>query len=74
MPAVRSMNFTAVIERDLSTGVLVGSVPGIPGAHSQGANVEELRHNLVEVLELLRDAGALAAESEVVAITRIAVA
>ena len=41
------MNFTAVIERDLSTGVLVGSVPGMPGAHSQGASVEELRHNLV---------------------------
>lgn len=67
------MNFTAVIERDLSTGVLVGSVPGMPGAHSQGASVEELRHNLVEVLELLCDAGGLVAESEFVATTRIAV-
>lgn len=66
------MNFTAVIERDLSTGVLVGSVPGISGAHSQGNSVEEVRHSLVEVLELLRHAGALVAESEVVATTQIA--
>ena len=39
-------SFTAVIERDSETGYLVGYVPSFPGAHSQGATVEELRDNL----------------------------
>jgi predicted RNase H-like HicB family nuclease len=30
----------------------VGIVPGIPGAHSQGATLDELQGNLKEVLEL----------------------
>lgn len=66
------MNLTAVIERDLTTGVLVGSVPGIPGAHTQGASVEEVRRNLVEVLDLLGEAGALGAESEFVGTMQLA--
>jgi hypothetical protein len=47
-------NFNAIIERDLVTGLLVGSVPGIPGAHTQGETIEEVRANLAEVIELLR--------------------
>ena len=39
------------IERDPDTGMLVGNVPGIPGAHTQGETVEELCANLTEVLE-----------------------
>jgi len=46
-------NFTAVIERDKDTGLLVGFVPGFPGAHSQGATLNELRDNLAEVLAML---------------------
>jgi predicted RNase H-like HicB family nuclease len=38
--------FTAVIELDPDTGLFVGYVPGWPGAHSQGATVDELRQNL----------------------------
>jgi len=34
--------FDVIVERDLDTGVLVGSVPGWPGAHSQGSTPEEL--------------------------------
>ena len=30
----------------------VGVVPGIPGAHTQGATLDELQQNLKEVLEL----------------------
>jgi predicted RNase H-like HicB family nuclease len=56
----------AIIERDLETGLLVGSVPGIPGAHTQGRSVEEVRDNLKEVLELLKDGGVLRPESEFV--------
>jgi predicted RNA binding protein YcfA (HicA-like mRNA interferase family)/predicted RNase H-like HicB family nuclease len=43
---------TAYIEFDEETGLYVGIVPGIPGAHSQAASLDELRANLQEVLEL----------------------
>ncbi len=36
-------SFTAVMERDSETGLYVGFVPGFPGAHSQGATLDELR-------------------------------
>jgi predicted RNase H-like HicB family nuclease len=44
--------FTAYIEFDEETKLYVGSVPGIPGAHTQAASLDELRANLHEVLEL----------------------
>jgi predicted RNase H-like HicB family nuclease len=44
---------TAYIERDPDTGLLVGMVPGVPGAHSQGATLDELTANLREVIDLL---------------------
>jgi predicted RNase H-like HicB family nuclease len=44
--------FTAYIELDEETGLYVGIVPGIPGAHTQAASLDELRANLREVLEL----------------------
>mgnify|MGYP001361112371 CR=1 FL=1 len=56
------MNLNAVIERDLQTGLLVGSVPGLPGAHTQGETIEEVRTNLAEVIELLQAQGALQPE------------
>jgi predicted RNase H-like HicB family nuclease len=46
---------TAVIERCPDTGLFVGHVPGLPGAHSQGETLEELRRNLREVVEMLMD-------------------
>jgi predicted RNase H-like HicB family nuclease len=45
--------FKFVVERDPETGVLVGSVPGWPGAHTQGADLAELQRNLREVIEML---------------------
>ena len=59
-------NFTAVIERDRDTGLLVGHVPGFPGAHSQGATLNELQENLREVIEMLLEDGEPALESEFV--------
>lgn len=44
--------FTAYVELDLETGLYVGSVPGVPGAHTQAATLDELQRNLKEVLEL----------------------
>jgi predicted RNase H-like HicB family nuclease len=49
--------FTAVIEHDPDTGLFVGYVPGFPGAHSQGASMEELHRNLREVIAMLSEDG-----------------
>lgn len=48
-----SQVFTAYIEFDPETKLYVGTVPGLPGAHSQGANLDELQSNLKEVIELI---------------------
>lgn len=44
--------FTAYIERDPETGLYVGIVPGIPGAHTYAKSLDELSANLKEVVEL----------------------
>ena len=44
--------FTAYVEWDPKTKLYVGIVPGIPGAHTQAATLDELRKNLREVVEL----------------------
>jgi predicted RNase H-like HicB family nuclease len=56
--------YTAVIERCPETGLYVGYVPGLPGAHSQGETIEELNANLAEVIEMLLEDGEPAMESE----------
>ncbi len=45
--------FTAYIEYDRETDLYVGVVPGLTGAHSQGATLDELRENLREVIALI---------------------
>ncbi len=50
-------HFTTVIERDADTGLYVGWVPGLVGAHSQGETLDELRSNLQEVVEMLLEEG-----------------
>jgi predicted RNase H-like HicB family nuclease len=59
-------SFTAVVERDADTGLLVGYIPGFPGAHSQGATLDELQENLREVLAMLLEDGEPQIESEFV--------
>ena len=49
--------YTAVIERCPDTNLYVGYVPGFPGAHSQGATLDELNANLREVISILLDEG-----------------
>ncbi len=44
--------FTAYVEQDKETGLYIGIVPGVPGAHTQAASLDELQRNLKEVLEL----------------------
>ena len=44
--------FSAYVEWDPETDLYIGVVPGIPGAHTQGATLDELNANLKEVLQL----------------------
>lgn len=48
-----SRTFTAYIEFDPESGLYVGTIPGLPGGHSQGASLDELQQNLKEVVELI---------------------
>jgi predicted RNase H-like HicB family nuclease len=43
---------TAYVEWNPETELYVGIVPGVPGAHTQAATLDELQSNLKEVLEL----------------------
>jgi len=45
-------SFVAYIEFDPESNLYIGMVPGIPGAHTQGATLDELNMNLQEVLAL----------------------
>ncbi|WP_343637658.1 type II toxin-antitoxin system HicB family antitoxin [Roseateles sp.] len=51
------MIFNALIERDPGSDVLVGSVPEVRSAYTQGASVEEVLERLTEVLQLLAEEG-----------------
>ena len=66
--------YTVVVERDADTGLYVGHVPGWPGAHSQGATVDELLANLKEVVEMLLEDGEPRLEAEFVGTHTVQVA
>ena len=61
----------AIVERDADTGLYVGGVPGVPGAHSQGETLDELQGNLREVIELLIEDGEMRTESEFVGVQQV---
>lgn len=44
--------FTAYIEFDPGSQLYIGLVPGLPGAHTQAATLDELQENLKEVVSL----------------------
>jgi len=67
-------SYTAVIEKDPETGLYVGYLPGVAGAHSQGETLEELRENLREVVLMLLEDGELEPQSEFIGIQQILVA
>jgi predicted RNase H-like HicB family nuclease len=64
--------FSAVVECYPSTGLLVGNVPGIPGAQSQAETFEELQSNLHEVIEMLLEDGEPKLESNSLGFSRFA--
>ena len=49
--------YMAVIERSPETGLYVGYVPGLAGAHTQGETIDELHRNLEEVIAMLLEDG-----------------
>lgn len=63
-----------IVERDCDTGLLVGSVPGWPGAHSQAETLAELEANLREVVTMLLEDGEPELESELVGVLAVRVA
>jgi predicted RNase H-like HicB family nuclease len=66
--------FNMVVERDPDTGLYVGYVPGWPGAHSQGASLDELQANLREVVLMLLEDGDPKLQSEFVGVQTLRVA
>ena len=67
-------NFTAVVERDPVTKLLVGYIPGFPGAHTQAKTLDELQANLLEVVEMLLEDGEPVLQTEFVGTQSIALA
>jgi len=49
---MHTYHFTAQIEKDPQTGMYVGFVPDLPGAHTQAKTLDELRKRLEEVVSL----------------------
>lgn len=65
--------YTAVVEKCTETSLYVGYVPGFPGAHSQGATLDELARNLREVIEMRLEDGEPEPEAEFVGTQQIVV-
>ena len=66
--------FTAVAEKCPDTGLYVGYVPGLVGAHTQAETLDELHANLREVIEMLLEDGEPTLEAEFVGTQLVAVA
>ena len=66
--------YTAVVEHCTETGLYVGYVPGLPGAHSQGETLDELSCNLREVIGMLLEDGEPKMEAEFVGTQNLVVA
>lgn len=46
------MKITSYIEKDHESGMYIGIVPSVAGAHTQAESLDELQKNLKEVVEL----------------------
>jgi len=64
---------TAVVEQCSETGLYVGFVPGLAGAHSQAESLDELNLYLKEVIEMLLEDGSSEMDSQFVGIQNISI-
>jgi len=46
------MSYTAYIEKDIESGLYIGYIPGLTGAHTCAATIDELQEKLKEVISL----------------------
>ena len=46
------MSYTAYIEKDIESGLYIGFVPGLTGAHTCAATIDDLHAKLEEVISL----------------------
>lgn len=67
------MKFNYIIERCKVTGDYMGQIPDMAGAHSVGETLDELKRNMIEVMELLMVGGVPETDSELVGIDEIEV-
>ena len=69
-----SRQFTVVVERD-ADGYLVGSVPSLPGCHTQARSMDELLERVKEAIRLCLEVedSASGGDLELVGIQRVAV-
>jgi predicted RNase H-like HicB family nuclease len=49
---MKNYQFIAQVQRDPETGLYIGIIPDLPGAHTQATTLDELNSNLKEVLTL----------------------
>ena len=66
--------YTVVVEHCPDTDLYVGYVPGFPGAHSQGETLDELHHNMEEVVTMLLEDGEPKLDAEFVGTQNLVVA
>jgi predicted RNase H-like HicB family nuclease len=67
------LEFNVIVERD-SDGLLVASVPALPGCHTQAASHDELMSRIREAIALqLEELGGEVEPLEFVAIERVSV-
>ena len=66
--------YTYIVEKCPDTGFYVGYVPGFPGAHSQAETLDELQHNMQEVIEMLLEDGEPVLEAEFIGTQSVKVA
>ena len=66
--------YTYIVEKCPDTDLYVGYVPGFPGAHSQAETLDELQHNMQEVIAMLLEDGDPETESEFVGTQTVKVA
>jgi predicted RNase H-like HicB family nuclease len=66
--------YSYIVEECSDTDLYVGHVPGFPGAHSQAETLDELQHNMQEVIEMLLEDGEPNLEAEFIGIQTVKVA
>jgi predicted RNase H-like HicB family nuclease len=66
--------YNYIVEKCPDTGLYVGYVPGFPGAHSQAETLDELQHNMQEVIEMLLEDGEPDLEAEFIGMQTVKVA